>query len=416
VFAAAVSALAEALEFEQPADGLLSRYFHKNRGLGVRDRGFVAEAVYGVLRHRRFLTEVARADSPERLLLGFLSRFGNLSDRELQAYGDGRDSKWVERTRAIDLTALPLAIAIDWPDWLFAKVQGQMSDAELGALGTSLQQRAPMDLRVNTLLATREEALLELARDGIAATPTPYSPIGIRLAERTLINRHPLFIAGALEVQDEGSQLLGYLVAPKPTDMVVDFCAGGGGKTLLLGALMRSRGRIYALDVSDQRLRGLRPRLRRSGLSNVYPQRIASENDVRIKRLAAKIDRVLVDAPCSGTGTLRRNPDLKWRQSPESVDRLRTQQLSILDSAARLLKPRGRLVYATCSLLREENQDVVAEFLDKHADFRLVPASQVLLQQHLPLTMGEVFQLLPHRHDTDGFFAAILERNRAEAG
>jgi 16S rRNA (cytosine967-C5)-methyltransferase len=210
-------------------------------------------------------------------------------------------------------------------------------------------------------------------------------------------------------VQDEGSQLLGFLLEPKRGEMVVDFCAGAGGKTLLLGALMRNTGRLYAFDVSDKRLANLKPRLARSGLSNVHPARIEHERDQKIKRLAGKADRVLVDAPCSGLGTLRRNPDLKWRQDETSVAELTVKQAAILDAAATLVRPGGRLVYATCSLLSAENDDIVAAFLEKHPDFSLLPASAVLGKQGIACE-GDVLRLLPHKHNTDGFFAAALER------
>jgi 16S rRNA (cytosine967-C5)-methyltransferase len=211
-------------------------------------------------------------------------------------------------------------------------------------------------------------------------------------------------------VQDEGSQLLGLMLAPKRNDMVVDFCAGAGGKTLMLGAMMNSQGRLYAWDISEKRLTNLKPRLKRSGLSNVQPQLIAHENDAKVKRLVGKIDRVLVDAPCSGLGTLRRNPDLKYRQSVQSVAELNVKQAAILASAARLLKKGGRLVYATCSLLQEENQGIVNGFLVAHPDFVLIPAGEVLKQHHIDLPMGEYLQLTPQLHNTDGFFAAVLER------
>lgn len=192
--------------------------------------------------------------------------------------------------------------------------------------------------------------------------------------------------------------------------MVVDFCAGAGGKTLAIGAAMRSTGRLYAFDISEKRLANLGPRLARSGLSNVHPARIDSEHDAKVKRLAGKIDRVLVDAPCSGLGTLRRNPDLKWRQSAQAVEEMSAKQLSILASAARLLKAGGRLVYATCSVLARENQQVVEQFLAQHADFVLVPAGEALAAQKIPLEMGPYLELYPHVHQTDGFFAAVLER------
>jgi len=274
-----------------------------------------------------------------------------------------------------------------------------------------LNQPAPLDLRVNTERAKRDEVVLQLAADGIPAVATPYSPIGIRIQGRPAINRHALFTGGAIEIQDEGSQLLGFLVAPRRNDLVVDFCAGAGGKSLLLGALMRSRGRIHAFDTSAARLERLKPRLRRSGLSNLHPHVIASEHDKRVKRLAGKADRVLVDAPCSGLGTLRRNPDLKWRQSPRSVDELKLKQAAILKAAADLLKPAGRLVYATCSLLAEENEEVVAAFLRERSGFRMLHCGALLEQQGIPLDTGEYLRLWPHQHGTDGFFAAAIEKS-----
>jgi len=229
------------------------------------------------------------------------------------------------------------------------------------------------------------------------------------------LSKHPLFLDGHIEVQDEGSQLLGHLLAPKRGEMVADFCAGAGGKTLLLGALMRSSGRLYAFDVSEKRLAKLKPRVARSGLSNVHPALIAGENDIKVKRLAGKIDRVLVDAPCSGLGTLRRNPDLKWRQTPASVAELARKQADILVGAARLLKPGGRLVYATCSILPEENEQVVDAFLAAHPDFARLSAREILAKQGIELNQpaGAVdMRLAPHTHATDGFYAAVLERSK----
>jgi 16S rRNA (cytosine967-C5)-methyltransferase len=223
------------------------------------------------------------------------------------------------------------------------------------------------------------------------------------------VNRHELFLSGKVEVQDEGSQLLGYLVAPKRRDMVVDFCAGSGGKALMLGAMMHSQGRIYAFDTSEKRLNNLKPRLKRSGLSNLFPQLIAHEKDQKVKRLTGKIDRVLVDAPCSGLGTLRRNPDLKWRQSPQSIEELKHKQAAILSSAAHLLKPGGRLVYATCSFLPEENQQIVEDFLANNRRFSLLNSAELLAQQKIPVDTGVFLQLSPASHGTDGFFAAAME-------
>jgi len=265
-------------------------------------------------------------------------------------------------------------------------------------------------LRVNTLLASRDEVLTALRHEGIAAKPTAYSPVGVRLETKPALQHHPLFLAGKIEVQDEGSQLLSYLVAPRRREMVVDFCAGAGGKTLALGALMHSEGRLYAFDTADKRLANLKPRLKRSGLSNVHPQLVASESDARVKRLASKIDRVLVDAPCSGLGTLRRNPDLKWRQRPESIIEMCIKQRAILAAAARLVRPGGRLVYATCSLLPEENEAIVQSFLGADASFSVSHCGQALARQGIALDTGEYFRVFPHAHGMDGFFAAVLER------
>jgi 16S rRNA (cytosine967-C5)-methyltransferase len=300
-------------------------------------------------------------------------------------------------------------VRCDLPDWLYTALEAQFGAEEVYKLSQTLNQPAPLDLRVNTIKTTREAVLERLASDGIAAMPGTLSPTAVRLREKPALAKHPLFLEGAFEVQDEGSQLLGYLLDPKRGEMVVDLCAGAGGKTLILGALMKNTGRLYAFDVSDKRLVKLKPRLARSGLSNVHPARIDHERDTKIKRLAGKIDRVLVDAPCSGLGTLRRNPDLKWRQNEQSVAELTVKQAAILDAAAKMVRPGGRVVYATCSLLNAENEAIIAAFLASHPDFSLTPASAVLAKQGITLD-GDMLRLLPHKHHTDGFFAAVLDK------
>ena len=293
---------------------------------------------------------------------------------------------------------------------MWERLGAAYGDAERAALAQGLLAAAPLDLRVNPLKTTRDAARAALAAAGIDAKPTAHSPLGLRVAGRPAINEHPLYLDGALEVQDEGSQLVGLLLAPKRNDMVVDFCAGAGGKTLLLGALMRSQGRLYAFDVSEKRLANLKPRLARSGLSNVHPQLIAHERDAKVKRLAAKIDRVLVDAPCTGFGTLRRNPDLKWRQTERDLAELVVKQQTILRAAATLVKPGGRLVYATCSVLPDENEAQVATFLAEHPGFAAVDAAAELARAGVALDTGPTLRLVPHRHGCDGFFAAVVER------
>ncbi len=310
---------------------------------------------------------------------------------------------------------LPDKLRHNLPDWLAGALREQLGDAEFDALAQALLQPAPLDLRVNLLKARREAVRDALAAAGIDAVPTRWSPWGLRLAGKPALNRLGPFERGEFEVQDEGSQLLVLLTDPKRGEMVVDFCAGAGGKTLALGAAMRNTGRLYAWDTSAHRLDALKPRLARSGLSNVHPARLAHERDDRIKRLAGKVQRVLVDAPCSGLGTLRRNPDLKWRQSPASVAELQAKQRAILASAARLLAPGGRLVYATCSLLRAENEAVAEGFTaDAGGQFEPMPAARLLEQAGVPgaaeLDTAGCLRLWPHRHGTDGFFAAVWQR------
>jgi 16S rRNA (cytosine967-C5)-methyltransferase len=251
-----------------------------------------------------------------------------------------------------------------------------------------------------------------LVAHGIEVVPTPFSPWGLRMNAKPNLSKLALFEKGLIEVQDEGSQLLALLVDAKRGEMVADFCAGAGGKTLALGASMRNTGRLYAFDTSAHRLDALKPRLARSGLSNIHPVAIAHERDERIKRLRGKMDRVLVDAPCTGLGTLRRNPDLKWRQTPDAVAELSVKQTDILASAARLLKPGGRLVYATCSLLPEENEQIAQAFSLAHPNFKPLPIKDLLTELDVDQAAtlctadGLYLRLWPHRHATDGFFAA----------
>ena len=408
---ATITALNELLKFRQPADAVLSKYFRDHRELGQHDRGFVAETAFAILRRKRLLEHLLAPDiTPRRLVLAALVRlFGN-SQRQLAELLKAKEADWVGALKGRSTADFTLAEQADFPDWLTDRLLTHMEPPALLELAQGLNQAAPLDLRVNSLKAEREDILRQFAEEGIEAEAGKFSPLAIRLKTKPALQSHPLYLSGAIEVQDEGSQLLGYLLGPKRGEMVVDFCAGAGGKTLLLGALMRSTGRLYAFDVSDKRLVRLRTRVARSGLSNVHPVVISNENDLRVKRLAGKIDRVLVDAPCSGLGTLRRNPDLKWRQTPEGVDELARKQHDILKGASRLVKKGGRLVYATCSILPEENEKIVDNFLATHAEFRRVSAQEILAQQGIVLECGEDFRLSPHQHGTDGFYAAVLER------
>jgi 16S rRNA (cytosine967-C5)-methyltransferase len=410
---AIVHALAVVLPGNAPADRQLGQFFRDNKNLGSHDRALVADTVYAALRRRRYLEHVTPRASPREMALATIVKIQGVGLGQIESALRGDEKAWLTALKQESFDELPFEIRADLPDWVIERLRKQMSDDELLALARGLQQPAPLDLRVNTMKAPREAVLERLAYDEIAAHPTRYSPIGVRLREKPALNRHPMFLDGAVEVQDEGSQILGMLVEPRRGEMVVDFCAGAGGKTLQMGAAMNSSGRLYAFDISDKRLANLAPRLKRSGLSNVFPQRISGENDAKVKRLRAKIDRVLVDAPCTGLGTLRRNPDLKSRQTVEGLGELNVKQRAILAAAAALVKPGGRLVYGTCSLLSEENEDIVKEFLAAHADFHIVPAGDVLKRQGIAIPgIGEYLRLYPHVHDTDGFFAAVMERDK----
>jgi 16S rRNA (cytosine967-C5)-methyltransferase len=401
------------LRFEHPADAVVSRYFREHRGLGPRERATLAETVYTVLRKKLLFDHLAPSGSGPRerrmAILGFHGPRDFLKSALTQ-----QEKAWLDQCDAIDPNDLLERHRHNLPEWLVEPLKQQLGE-EFWALAESLNQPAPLDVRVNTLTDKRDDVRHELELAGIRSQPTPFSPWGLRLDGKPAVNRLDAFARGAIEVQDEGSQLLALLADAKRGEMVVDFCAGAGGKTLALGAAMRNTGRLYAFDTSAHRLDALKPRLARSKLSNVYPAAIANERDERIKRLAGKIDRVIVDAPCSGLGTLRRNPDLKWRQSPEAVQEMTAKQAAILDSAARLLKPGGRLVYATCSLLRQENEAIAEGFAAAHNDFRPLPAGEVLRQAKVEgaasLCSGgeqgqQYLRLWPHRHATDGFFAA----------
>ena len=408
----ATELLRQVLKLDQPADSVVSTFLRRHRGLGPRERHTLAETTYAVLRQRLLLAHLAQTGSGalERRLAA-LAWQG--ADTFLRGALGPHEQKWLAEAKAIDVAGLPEKLRHNLPDWLAGMLKNELGE-DFWPLAEALDRTAPLDLRVNALRAKREDVRAALAAEGIDAVPTPFSPWGLRVQGKPALQKLDLFIKGDVEVQDEGSQLLAALLAPKRGEMVVDFCAGAGGKTLALGAMMRNTGRLYAFDVSGHRLEGLKPRLARSGLSNVYPAQIAHERDDRIKRLAGKIDRVLVDAPCSGLGTLRRNPDLKWRQSPKALDELCSKQQAILTSAARLLKPGGRLVYATCSLLRCENEQIAEAFGAAHADFEPLPAAAALsaaqVERADELESGGYLRMWPHRHETDGFFAAAWQR------
>jgi 16S rRNA (cytosine967-C5)-methyltransferase len=405
------------LKFDHPADAIVSRFFREHRGLGPRERATLAETVYTVLRKKLLFEKLALSGSgPRERRLAILGFYGPRDF--IKSVLTEQEKQWLDQCDRVKPEELMDLHRHNLPEWLVQPLKDQLG-AGFWPLVESLNLGAGLDLRVNTQLAKREAVQKELKEAGIKAVPTPYSPWGLRIEGKPALNKLDAFTRGAIEVQDEGSQLLAMLLDAHRGEMVVDFCAGAGGKTLAIGAAMRSTGRLYAFDTSGHRLEALKPRLARSGLSNVHPAAIAHERDDRIKRLAGKIDRVLVDAPCSGLGTLRRNPDLKWRQSLQAVQEMTVKQAAILASAARLLKPGGRLVYATCSVLPQENEAIAEAFSTAHPDFLPLDAGELLTQLKVQgadrLCQGgengqKYLRLWPHLHQTDGFFAAIWQK------
>ncbi|MFC7462549.1 RsmB/NOP family class I SAM-dependent RNA methyltransferase [Hydrogenophaga defluvii] len=406
------SLIEKIFKFDHPADAVVARHFRENKSLGPRERATLSDTVFAVLRERLRLEWLARSGSGSKWRR--LAILGFPGDRDfLKSALTEQEKTWLDHCLAVKDADLMAPHRHNLPEWLATALQAQLG-GEFDALVRSLNEVAPLDLRVNALKAKRPSVLEALAKAGIKAQATPHSPLGIRVEGKPSLAKLPLFTQGDVEVQDEGSQLLTLLLEPKRGEMVVDFCAGAGGKTLAIGAAMRNSGRLYAFDTSAHRLDAIKPRLARSGLSNVHPVAIAHERDERIKRLAGKIDRVLVDAPCSGLGTLRRHPDLKWRQTPATVAELVLLQSAILASAARLLKPGGRLVYATCSLLPDENEAVAAGFGQAHPEFMPVDAAECLARAQVTdadkLCHNGQLRLWPHRHGSDGFFAAVWEK------
>lgn len=410
--------LSDILTFKQPADAVLSNYFRKQKKLGKQDRHEIAETAFSALRHYEkiatFLRRPAAQARKAALAALILGRGMNISQLEDLLNEADNEKEFVSHIKARKTEfSGSLNTTAELPNWLIQQLKSHLNDEQIVQFGRSIMQAAPLDVRVNTLNGKRDKILAQLQTEFPHAIATPFAPHGIRFLDKPALNKHPLFLDGTLEVQDEGSQLLAQLVGAKRGEIVVDFCAGAGGKTLAMGAQMANKGRIYAFDVSDKRLANLKPRMTRAGLTNISPERIQNEHDTRIARLAGKADRVLVDAPCSGLGTLRRNPDLKYRQSPETIAQLITQQRSILQAASALVREGGRLIYATCSILPEENEQQIDYFLQQNPQFELLDCSQLLDAQKINLNTGKYLQMNTAQHHTDGFFAAILQRKAA---
>ena len=403
-----------------PADHLIDTFFRQRRYLGSHDRRELAESVYAILRHQRRLQfYIAQVNSeatrdPAWLFAAYKLHLEKISVEALYAYVLPISSAHSVALAAAELTAVEqqnLGLRTSFPDWLVEKLQQQLGENETELLLESLNQPPPLTIRVNALKTTRDACLLELNKRGYACTPTALSPDGIHLKKRANLFGLDLFKEGWFELQDEGSQIISLLVDPKPNWRVADVCAGGGGKTLHLAALMKNRGEVWAFDVVPRRLENLRQRARRCGIHNIRVQLL--QQDEFPPALLGTMDAILIDAPCTGAGVLRRNPDAKWKISAAMVQEMAIKQKQIVAHYTPLLKPGGRLVYATCSLLAEENEEVMQSFLSSHADFHPHEAATILQRYQLAhLTAGNVLRLFPHQQGTDGFFAAVLERNR----
>jgi 16S rRNA (cytosine967-C5)-methyltransferase len=409
----------------RPADSLMSAYFRGHRYIGSKDRAWVAEHAYDLIRHHArlnwWLERLGAPSTSRKRFLAYLRLVEKMSPGEIEGLWDGKkfapawltheEKKLVEDCKGHTLKHpdMPLTVAVECPPWAEVPLKarfGKNFTAEMAAMLSP----APLDLRINSIKTDRDTALNALLEGGFDVSPCKLSPLGLRLMNRPSLSNIKLLRDGAIEIQDEGSQLVAMLVDAKPGERVVDFCAGAGGKTLAIGAQMNNKGRIVACDVLANRLKRSAERFRRAGLHNIETHALSSESDPWVKRHKESFDRVLVDAPCSGTGTWRRNPDQRWRSLGPGLETLVPLQAHILNSAARLVKAGGRLVYATCSMLSEENENQIEAFLAAHDDFELLPPQKALPSFAFPNKDEPYLRLTPAQNDTDGFFAAILTR------
>jgi 16S rRNA (cytosine967-C5)-methyltransferase len=420
---AVIDVLEIILSAKSPADQQITNYFRNHRYIGSTDRRAIAERTYQVLRQFQHLNWLSQTltkqdDAPTHLLVALHLRYhANFSLLDIDQIFNGtqyhpeclnKRELYLIKTDISELSP-PIWAQLNLPEWLmpfFEENFPQSLESELAALN----EAAPLDLRVNCLKIDRREVLEQLSFEAITASPTPWSPFGIRLPQRRPLPTHPLWQDGFIEVQDEGSQLIALLSDARPGMNVVDFCAGAGGKTLAMAATMNNQGKIICMDTIEWRLKRAKERFRRAGIHNAECRTLDEAGYKWLKRQSVRFDRVLVDAPCSGTGTWRRNPDLKLRFSQNDLDELVQKQADILDTASKLVKPFGRLIYATCSVLKNENDLQINHFLETHPDFELIPIQQVwneLFDIDCPVK-GNTLQLTPAQHQVDGFFCAVM--------
>jgi len=428
-----------------PTDVVVNHFVRKRRYLGAHDRRFVTDAVFGIIRHRKRLEAIIEHSLKQPSLVGttppvelagmpalwlYVAYAVCIRNQPPPEVVRDLSSLWqtkypdVDIARMLDLLSkhaeldfLPqfpvrrVATEYSYPTWMVDQWVRRFGEAEARSLCGALNQQAPLAIRVNITKASIEQCIAALQGEGVRAHPSALSPVGLVLEKRVDVHSLSAFRMGWFEVQDEGSQLLSFLVHPRPGQFVVDACAGAGGKSLHLSALMENRGQIIALDVDRRKLDELQHRCHRAGAQIVQPV-LADREDPRAEESYVDLaDAVLVDAPCSGTGTIRRNPARKWMVSQLIIEEFQHRQRSILARYSRLVKPGGRVVYATCSLLEEENEDVIHDFLEKNPSFQIFPAAKALKPWHLDrLAKSDFLVLWPHKEGTDGFFAAVLQR------
>lgn len=425
-----------------PSDQVVDRFFRTRRYLGAKDRRFIAEAVFGMIRHKLLLETLFRSalhdfsgvglPTPQGSNVGLYVTYSIVVEKkDLKWVAESLESHWrvhfprlsltefvqaVSRHHDVDIAredvVSRVSILHSFPRWIVEEWIRMFGESEAEALCAALNLSAPLTLRVNTLKATVEECQKRLKEQGVESARTTYSPFGLVLPKRVNLPSLQSFKDGWFEVQDEASQLVPLLINPQPGQTIIDACAGAGGKTLELGALMKNEGKIIAVDVDEGRLNNLKKRVQRGGVQNVEVRLVGEGYIPAEDEFIEKADAVLIDAPCSGLGTFRRNPGNKWKVTPEFVEKVSVQQYRLLERWSAAVRPGGRLVYATCTLLRKENETIVESFLSKHAEFALVPVAEVLEKWGLAqLVSNRYLHLYPHRHGTDGFFAAVMRRN-----
>lgn len=397
-YQAVLELIGAVFEDKQPADNIINEYLRARKYIGSKDRRFITETVWKIIRNRLKLSFDAGSDNPRRILLTYLRNDKPetifTGEQYAPAQLSDEERNWLQTENE---EVYPDYVEAECPQWLFAKIK----DVELLK---SLNNPAPADFRINT--ASRGQVIEALRGEGLEVRPTPYSPLGLRAGERFNLNNCIAYKEGLLEVQDEASQLAAIMTDVRPEHKIIDYCCGAGGKSLAMAYILKNRGKILAHDISAKRLEAIKPRMERLGVKNIELTDILAAND-------SDFDRFVIDAPCSGSGTWRRSPDAKFRLTPQMLAGIVKTQKEILETAYGRTRIGGRIIYITCSILREENEDNIAAFLKAHSDVRVLNARELwekLLDSPYPGTNDKYLRLSPLTSGTDGFFVAVLEK------